>query len=249
MSPRRIPDPLLERYLAGALEGEPRVRLEALLAESAPDRARLEELRADSAAFLIQHGPGPLVARYEAERPRPAWWRRWPVLLAPALAAAAVALLVLRPDILTAKGPVELVLDYQRNLRPTLRALPLRIDLSFRVRAKRDGYVAVLGRGSRGTVTVLHPSGGTEAAPLSAASPLLSTTIELVEVESLPLVEPSIQEVYALYAERPFPLETIVRALEAGQPLDRAVPPGVSVDSRRLPREFTHEKSPGRRRE
>ncbi len=42
MSGRRIPDALLERYLAQALEGEPRARVEALLAESAPDRARLE---------------------------------------------------------------------------------------------------------------------------------------------------------------------------------------------------------------
>jgi hypothetical protein len=237
MSPRRIPDPLLERYLAGALEGEPRARLEALLARSGEDRARLEELRADSAAFLSYHEPAPLVARFEAQQSRRAWWRRFLVLMVPALATAAMALFF------AAKGPVELVLHHERKMRPTLNPSPPSFALRFEVRAKRDGYVAVLGRDSRGAVTVLHPSGGTEAAPYTAASPLLPTTIE--EEDDAP----DLQDVYALYAERPFPLEATVRALEAGQPLDQAVPPGVSVDSVRPPKEITHEKSPGRRRE
>ncbi len=232
MSGRRIPDALLERYLAQALEGEPRARVEALLAESAPDRARLEELRADSAAFLIEHGPGPLVARYEAERKPPAWWRRWPVLLAPALAAA-VALGVLWPgeDPYTVKGSV--VLALHRKVGETSTRVgpdePLAPGdaVRFEVRADKDGFVAVLGRDSRGAVTVYHPYGGTQAAPYAAGAPLLPTAIELDDA-------PGAEDLYALHAPSPFALEVAVRALEAGRPLEKALPSGVSVGRARL---------------
>lgn len=70
---RRIPDTLLERYLTDALDAQTKALLEATLAESPEDRARLEELRADSAAFLIQHPPGPLVERFRQERKRARW--------------------------------------------------------------------------------------------------------------------------------------------------------------------------------
>ncbi|REG14218.1 regulatory LuxR family protein [Archangium gephyra] len=53
--PRRVPDPLLECYLAGSLDAEAQAEVEVLLAESAVDQARLEELRAESAVFLVQH--------------------------------------------------------------------------------------------------------------------------------------------------------------------------------------------------
>jgi RNA polymerase sigma-70 factor len=65
---RRILDSLLECYLVGALDAEARAEVEAALAESEVDRARFEELRAESEAFLIQHPPGPLVERFEASQ-------------------------------------------------------------------------------------------------------------------------------------------------------------------------------------
>jgi len=56
---RRIPDPLLECFLVGSLDEEARAEVETALAESKADRARFEELRAASEAFLVQHLPGP----------------------------------------------------------------------------------------------------------------------------------------------------------------------------------------------
>lgn len=233
MSPRRLPDALLERHLADALDAPTRARLEATLAESPEDRTRLEELRADSAAFLLQHPPGPLVARFEAER-RPAWWRRWPTLLAPALAVAAAVLLVVlypREDPYSVKGDVVLVVhrkvgDTSAPVRPEELLVP-GDALRFEVRVGKDGYVAVLGRDARGTVTVYHPYGGAEAAPYSAAQPLLPTAIELDET-------PGTEELYALSSTSPFRLEGAVRALEEGHSLEETVPARVKVGRARI---------------
>jgi RNA polymerase sigma factor (sigma-70 family) len=62
-STRRITDALLEHYIADELEPEEKARLEAILAASPMDQARLAELRADSAAILLRHPAGPLIAR------------------------------------------------------------------------------------------------------------------------------------------------------------------------------------------
>lgn len=62
-SARRASDALLEQYLAGELDFTETNRLESILGSSPEDRARLEELRADSAAFLLQHPSRPAVAR------------------------------------------------------------------------------------------------------------------------------------------------------------------------------------------
>jgi anti-sigma factor RsiW len=68
--PLHLPDALLEHYLAGALDESAREQVEARLQQSAAARSRLEELRADSAAFLSRNPPGPLVARLMREHPR-----------------------------------------------------------------------------------------------------------------------------------------------------------------------------------
>jgi len=64
MSPhnRRIPDLMLERYLADAMDAKARRQVEALLAESPADAARLAELRANSEAFLQRHPPEGMLA-------------------------------------------------------------------------------------------------------------------------------------------------------------------------------------------
>lgn len=64
---RHIPDALLERYLTDSLDAAERARLEATLADSRQDQARLAELRADSEAFLLRHPPDSLVARFREE--------------------------------------------------------------------------------------------------------------------------------------------------------------------------------------
>ncbi len=69
-APRKLKDAPLERYLADALPARARARMEALLAASAKDRQRLEELRADSAAFLSKHPLTLAVPHPRKRRPR-----------------------------------------------------------------------------------------------------------------------------------------------------------------------------------
>ena len=90
---RRVTEPLLEFYLMDSLDAEARAQVEAVLAESAADRKRLQELRAESAAFLVQHPPGPLVERFEASQLR--WWRSPLMLLVPVLASVVLMVLLL----------------------------------------------------------------------------------------------------------------------------------------------------------
>jgi hypothetical protein len=199
-----------------------------VLAESEADRARLRELEADSAAFLVKHPPGPLVAKYEASRRR-GW--RWPALVIPLVAAlAAVLLLMLRPPALlgdpyAVKGD-DIVLSVYRDsglLEP--RALLVSGErIRFMVETGRAGYVAVLGFDALGIVTVYYPYDGTEAAPYDPKVPVLPGSIELDEVKGE-------EQVYALFSEKPFPLDWAVKALRARKPLKEAAPPGVAVGS------------------
>jgi hypothetical protein len=229
MSPgaRRIKDVQLERYLAGDLEAEARGRLEAVLAESEADRARLAELRADSAAFLVKHPPGPLVARYEQESRR--GWRRWPALVAPLVAAlAAVVLVVVWPGEppYSVKGGVALKVHRKQGegsapVEPGGAVAPGDV-VSFEVKVGEGGYVAVLGRDAAGAVTVYYPHGGTEAVPYAVESPLLPAAIELDEVKGEEVV-------YALYSPRPFALGWAVEALRAGRALQEVAPRELAV--------------------
>ncbi|MFP2926317.1 hypothetical protein ACLESO_14075 [Pyxidicoccus sp. 3LG] len=226
MSPgeRRIKEPLLERYLADALAPEARQQVEAVLADSEADRARLEELRADSAAFLVRRPPGPLVARYEESLPakRRPWW----MLLVPALAASVLVVVWPREDPYTVKGGVSLVVhrkagEGSARVEPEAALAPGDV-LQFEVKAAEDGYVAVLSRDGEGTVTVYHPYGGKSAARYQVVRPLLPGAIELDAVRGR-------EDVYALHSREPFLLDWAVAALKAGQKLDAAAPRGVTV--------------------
>jgi hypothetical protein len=223
---RRIPDALLERYLTDSLDAEEKARLEACLADSPQDRARLGELRADSAAFLIQHPPALLVSRFQEGQRRALWWRR-SALLIPALAAAAVVLVLLPPieDPYTAKG---LVLVLHRKTEtgslqvPDGGALAPRDSVRFAVKAPVNGFVAVLSRDARGMVTVYYPFKGKTAAAYRATEPMLPGALELDDT-----LGP--EDVYALHSTQPFELKWAVEALKAGRPLAKAAPAGISV--------------------
>lgn len=128
---------------------------------SEADRARLAELRADSAAFVLQHPlqhPPALVARYEATQRRRQPWLLW-----------LVALVVVRvpwgeDPLFTPKGSVGLVLYRQRGtervrVQPGSELAP-GDTVHFEVRAERSGYMAVLGRPGDCVLPVWRPGGG-----------------------------------------------------------------------------------------
>jgi hypothetical protein len=231
--PRRVTEPLLECYLVDSLDAEARAQVEAVLAESEADRARLAELRAESAAFLVQHSPGPLVQRFESSQRR--WWRKPQVLFALEMAvAAAVALLVFVPgkelpgeEPFTTKGGVALAL-YGKRGESVVRVAPGEAlspgdALRFAVRAEgMRGYVAILSRDAAGVVTVYYPYEEKTAAPYDAQAPLLPGAIELGDVEGEEVV-------YALFSPEPFGLDWAVSALREGRELEGAAPKRVVV--------------------
>lgn len=223
---RRISDPLLECYLVGSLDKEARAEVTATLAESEADRARLAELRAESAAFLVQHPPRPLVKRFEASQRR--WWRIPLVLLAPVLAAAA-ALVVLIPAQEVSTTAVGVSLSLYRD-REEVTALVVQGEtlapddpLRFEVRSEgRSGYVAVLSWDMEGTVAVAYPVEGEDAVPFDAKAPLLSGSIGLEGRKGE-------VEVYVLFSSEPFKLDWAVLALREGRDLASVAPQGMSV--------------------
>lgn len=237
--PRRIPEALLERYLADALAPEVRARLEARLADSPEDRARLAELRADSAAFLLQHPPGVLVSRFQ-EQPRRAGWWRWPALLVPALAAGLAALWLLQPPVdppdvnppdgdppYTIKGSDVVLVLHRRAGEGSAPVTPAQLlapgdAIRFELKAPAPGFVAVLGKDARGTISVYYPFGGTTAEAYDTGQPLLSGAIALDDTLGR-------EDLYALYAKSPFELAWAVQALKEGRALEKAAPRGVSV--------------------
>jgi len=229
---RRIQDAVLEMYLASALDDSARARVEAALADSEVDRARLAELRADSEAFLLHHPPAAFAARLEPARRKEE--RRWLPWLGAALAASAAVFggVLLRPVADTsgpeyvAKGGVVLTV-YRRGAEG---GVPVRTDealgqgdaLQFEVKAGTRGYVAVLSRDGAGHVTVYYPYGGDAAAAYVPDQPLLPGAIELDGT-------PGTEELYALFSPEPFTLGAAVKALESGAALEPGLPATVRV--------------------
>ena len=228
-SPRPIPEALLERYLAGDLPDAERAALEQRLEASPEDRARLDALRADSAAYLIKHPPGPLAAKLEAQGSTP---KRWAWLLAPLAAVAAGALFfaiprpAAEPEV-TLKG--ELAFSAWRQLpghgaeRLESGAVVLPGDkVRFEVRAADEGFVAVLSRDAQGRVTVYYPYEGKQAEAYLPKAPILPGAIALDDT-------PGAEELWALFSRRGFPLAAFVEQLSRGE-----APAGKDVASARM---------------
>ncbi|HLL06223.1 MAG TPA: hypothetical protein VK539_36965 [Myxococcaceae bacterium] len=223
---RRIPDALLERYLASALPEEHKARLEGLLSTSAEDQARLRQLRADSEAFLLRHPPGPWMARLEQQRRSRQW--RWAWRLVPALAAvAAVVLLWVSTQAPVApRGPVALSL----HLETEQGRVPVGPDVDLHpgdsvhleVKGSSNGFAAVLSRDSRGVIRLYHSNGRGGAATYDVALPMLPGTVTLSEA-------PEREDLYALHSVSPFELKWAVQALGSGQLLEEAASQGIAV--------------------
>jgi hypothetical protein len=232
---RRIPDSLLECYLANALDAHSKARLEMDLASSPADQARLEELRADSAALLIQHPPGPLVERFRKERKR-SWWRHWPQVLVPTFAVVLIALLMFRDSIwprviddpFIPKGAAILVVHRKtdQGSEEVSSSVPVAPGdtIRFEVKAAANGYLAVLGRDARGAITVYHPYGGTAAQRFNVSQPVLPGAFVLDDTLGR-------EDLYVLHSAHPFELGWAIQALEKGRELQKVAPQGVTVGS------------------
>ncbi len=222
MSERRVKDALLERYLAQDLAPPARARIEAALNDSPEDRARLDELRADTRAFLLAHPPGQLVAFLERRSTGP----RWPALLAPLVGAACAAAFALAvgPAATFRDGPptsikgAVVLMVHKKTERGSEPIGPGQVvapgdAIRFEVRAPHRGFAAMLGHDGRGHVTVHHPFEGTEAAPYDPSEPVLPTAIELDDA-------PGAERLFAVWSRRPFRLAPLVEAIARSGRLD-----------------------------
>lgn len=219
--PRPIPEALLEKYVAGALTGDALARVERAVAESSSERARVDALRADSAAFLISHPPGPLASRLEQPKRR---WLFWLPLVAVATAALGVFIFREPPeDDATVKGSLVFSAFRQREnaaaeeLASGAIVKP-RDRIRFSVRTPADGFVAVLSRDGAGHASVYYPFSASQAAPHGAQDTLLPDAIMLDGVLGT-------ERVWALFSARPFELGPLLQQLERGE---KPAAPGLS---------------------
>jgi hypothetical protein len=209
---RPLPDGLLERYLAGELTGEALARVEKALAESSEERARVDALRADAAAFLIKHPPGPIAARLEP--PRRSWFQ-WLVPALAAVAALVVAVVFLRPveDDVTTKGAMAFTAfrlssdGAVQELTPNAK-VKAGDRVRFSVKVPSDGFLAVVSRDGAGNASVYFPSSSTVSARHGATA-LLPDAIELDGV-----LGP--ERVWAIFSARSFEVSQAIEQLKGG---------------------------------
>lgn len=216
---RQIKDALLERYLAGDLAPELRKTIDATLAASEDDRARLDELQKDSAAFLVSHPAGPLVARV-AEQQRKRFFLR---LLAPAVAVAGCLAVVsfAAHRIPFDQKKIELAV-YAAQADGVARPLAVATPgdaVKFVLAGRAMGYVAVMGRDAEGHVRVYVPKEGQTAERYDPRTPMLAGVSNLSS-------QAGREEIIGLFCPREFELGPVVEALRDRQPLTGLLPEG-----------------------
>ncbi len=220
----------LERYLAGDLDATRARELEARASGS--DRARLDEIRAESAAFLGSidvaaevRAIGRKMELREAEPRGLAKWWRW-IAGGGMLAAAAAALLlfILRaPDDpvdadLAIKGnDIALILHAPSGKLASGDVVAPGDQLRFEVIAPRRGFVAIIGVDGTGSPSIYVPDTGTKPRAYDPKSDrVLPGAIELDET-------PGDERFFALWSERAFAVDVVAAAVAARTPLPRGV--------------------------
>jgi len=230
MSERRIKDALLERYLAGALPVAQATELERVLVDSPEDRARLETLRQDSGAFLLQHPAGRMLARLgeaRAQRRRRVWaWR----LLVPAVALASMLLVIRLGPNPVVPGRIQLALfNADGQAVRAEQVLDAGSAVRYVLQGSSMGFVAVLRRDASGQIVVHYPPGGEVAGPYDPKNPVLGFA----------QLAPSAgeEEIIGLFSSTRFDIGPVVEALRTGRPLEQVLPAGtlsarVGLDTR-----------------
>jgi hypothetical protein len=212
---RRLKDPVLEKYLAGAMDEVARQAVDKTLAESPQDAERLKELQVDSAAFLTLHPPGAFAARVLKEQTP--WWRRpmlWLPLVAGAAAAVAVMIRPSEPELLT-KGAVTLVLHRKSASGSEVvgagHALRSGDALRFQVRSGAPGFTAIFSKDASGLVTL---------APRDAQAAPSETILEdAVTLDDAPGPETFI----VVWAPKVFEVEHARQVLAGGRAMKDAI--------------------------
>jgi hypothetical protein len=224
MAERKFTDLELERSLAGDL---------SLDGATPADTARLDELRAENAAFLgtidVAAEVRAINRRAEQLAPEPAkpWWR-WVFAGGGLVAAAAAVILVVRPrgdkvvddddDIRTKGGGITFVIHAKSRELATGDAVAAGEKIRFEIGAPKPGYVAVVGIDGRGATTIYYPFGATAPAAYDpAATRLLPGAIELDAT-------PGAERFYAIYSAQTFAIDAVVPAIREAKP-----PAGVST--------------------
>jgi len=231
MADRALTDLELERWLADDLPAD-RTR-----AATAADRARLDELRAEHAAFLAGvdvaaelRGIGRRVASASAAparriAPRRAW-------LVPGGALAAAALVVVVVGVVLRGPPPDPDPDDDRRIKggsvglvihaatgdDTRRIasgdpVPAGDRIRFEVSVPGPGYIAVVSLAASGTASVYYPFGGRAAAAIApGAGAVLPGAVRLDAAGGD-------EQIYAVYGDRPFALDdALFAALRGGAP-------------------------------
>lgn len=218
----RTPDYLLERLAAGDLPPDERAAVQARLDSEADGAARLASIAEDGAATLARIPPAIVaaeVARRRRRGARPSW------ILVPAVAAAAVALLVNLPSDRQPMPEPERDATIVKGLRPHLVVHrqsgaadePLAPGASARAgELLQLGYVsagsrygAIVSIDGRGTVTRHWPAFGTAAGALTSHR-------EVLLPESFRLDDaPAFERFILIAGDRPFPLQGVLDAAEA----------------------------------
>lgn len=211
MADRKLTDLQLERVLAGEL---------SLEGATPADNARLEELRAENAAFLAQADIPAEVRAIErraaqlAPAPKQPWWR-WAFAGGGLLAAAAAVILVVRPkgepdDDLRTKGDgITFVIHTPNRELASGDAVAAGEKIRFEIGAPKAGYVAVYGVDAAGTTTVYYPYGASAPAAYDPATRLLPGAIALDAT-------PGAEHFTAVYSAEPFALDAVVHGERAG---------------------------------
>lgn len=221
MTGRSITDVLLERYLARDLDPALLASVEERLARSEPDRLRLQELQADSAAFLAAHPPGQVVARIEQRaRSRRVWRLAIPGVLLAGLAAGVMLIVHGLPPV----DQSAIRLAIHAAAEPGGKVGPVQVATAgdavrFVLTGRAMGYVAVVGRTPDGAVQVYVPREGTEAERYDPAQPMLPGVSELQAGEGR-------EEIIGIFSPARFDLPPVLEALRAGKPLDGLLPEG-----------------------
>jgi len=238
----RIPDWYLEQLAKGELPADQATALRTRLAADPDGEARLMALTADDAATLAAHPPADVAAevarRLEVDKRRRAAGtrdrarQRWAWAGALGVAAAVVALLVVRPsppfkygddpgEVTRVKGGTRLVVHRRRGNEVELLANGARArrgDVLQLAYAAERGYGVVVSVDGRGSVTVHLPESGERAAPLSPEGrAALPHAYELDDA-------PELERFFLVTGTSPFPIAAVVEAARAlAERADRGV--------------------------